>query len=335
MADPDFTDHVLTDLLAWRRAGHKAALITLFATSGSGPRAPGAQMAVREDGQRIGFVSGGCVEAALAAEAVEALADGTPRKIRYGDGSPYMDIVLPCGSAIDLFIDPVIPTDPLERLERAVTERRPARLITDLADGRSAVETDVDGWRPGAPGLDLDRGRLLSLSGTRFSRIFLPTPRLILAGTAPVADSLARMAALAGFRVETISPEDDDGISGAHRRLDDDTVDRRLALDRFTGLITLYHDHDFELPLLAAGLRSDAFYLGALGSRRTHAGRLDKLRDAGFADHATGRIHGPVGLDIAAATPPEIAVSILAEAVARYRAFLRDLPKTLTATRAA
>ena len=165
-----FRDNVFDDLAAWSAAGERTALATLINVEPTGPRPAGSQMGIAEDGKAVGFLSGGCVEAALIEEARQAIDAGANRTVRYGEGSPYMDIALPCGSAIDVFIDVGLDAATTHAIADALVERRPVKLLTDLATGV------VHRLAPGSMyALDRhDRHRLDSITAMRIVCVFTP-----------------------------------------------------------------------------------------------------------------------------------------------------------------
>lgn len=217
----------------------------------------------------------------------------------------------------------------LDEILAARADKRPVALITDLDSGRQGIVMtdeyfgDLD---PGRAALQAARdalrhdrsGRLEAVDGALFVQVFNPPARLILVGAVHIAQPLAPMAALAGYAVTVVDPRrafaTDARFPGV-TMIDDwpDDALAALAPDHRTAVVTLTHDPKLDDPALHAALRSESFYIGALGSRRTHAARLKRLRDAGFDDGQLARIHGPVGLGIGARSPAEIAVSILAQ----------------------
>jgi xanthine dehydrogenase accessory factor len=264
-------------------AGYGAALVTLVEIRGGAARAIGAQMAVREDGLYCGFVSGGCTEAAVAAEAVIALQKGMDRNLRLGEGSPFFDIVLPCGGGITLAIHVVRYAEVLRDVLAALHQRMPVRL-------RYHAGAQTLAFMPGegAGGWE----------GDCFVRAYRPRPRLLVGGTPMETGAVARVAAASGYEVLV--------------------VERRCPmsadqLDRDTAVAILYHDIDNELPLLACALASPAFYIGALGSRRTHAKRCAVLRQLGYGEPELARIKAPIGVFDKARESNSLALSIVAD----------------------
>ncbi len=275
--------------------GYKAALVTLVEIHGGAARAIGAQMAVREDGLYCGFVSGGCTEAAVAADAVIALQKGIDRKLRLGEGSPFFDIVLPCGGGITLAIHVLREADVLRQALAELGRRVPVRLR----------------YHPGGQALSLERGEGESgWEGDVFCRAYRPKPRLLLAGTPMEAGSVARVAAASGYEVVTVER----GQALSPDQLDADTA---VAL--------LFHDIDRELPLLEAAFASPTFYIGALGSRRTHAKRCEALRQRGWGEEALTRIRAPIGLFDKARDANSLALSVVAEIADTHSRFVAGL----------
>jgi xanthine dehydrogenase accessory factor len=337
------TDAILREARGWRRDGRGVALATVLETWGSAPRRPGAHMAVREDGAFVGSVSGGCVEVAVAEEARGVLEEARRRIVEYGvaDETAW-SVGLACGGRIRVLVEPLGPGGiddaVLDAVMAARAETRPVALATAL-DGRGhAVVSDEDGGviLAGALGGDgwtgavhevlrLDRARVV---GGPEQGIFLrphnPPVRIVIVGAVHLAQALAPLVASLGYRPVVVDPREAfatqerfPGVSLV-RRWPAEALDE-LGPDARTGVVVVTHDPKFDDPALVRALASPAFYVGALGSRRTHARRLDRLRQEGLADVDLDRIHAPVGLDIGARSPEEIAVAILAEIVQALR----------------
>jgi len=322
-ARADFVENVLPDLLHWRRSGLQAALVTLVGVEGSSPRPIGSQMAVNEHGAWVGNITSGCAEAAIAAEAVQVLQAKKAKVQRYGNGSRYLDIKLPCGSGIDVFFDPFIPTELLEELGAHVEARDPVALLFGTGQncgGSHAIE-------PLAIAGPHDQGRpyKLRLDGAgQVSKPYLPAVRANIAGRGPAVQALAQISRTLGWNVVVTSP-DEDTLSGVRRYADEadyiampDRYDPRF-IDGWTASVLLFHDHEWEPPILQTVLNAGGFYVGALGSRRTHDARCAMLADLGCEGHEIQRIRGPIGLDIGALSPPEIALAIASEILASAR----------------
>ncbi|OIQ45116.1 MAG: XdhC/CoxI family protein [Roseobacter sp. MedPE-SW] len=308
--------------LDWHHAGHGAALATVVQTWGSAPRRVGAQLVVSGDGRLEGSVSGGCVEGAVVMEAQEALADGKHRVLEYGvSDSDAFAVGLACGGTIRILVEPLggsLRVDLLSELVAAQNAREQVAYEVNLSTGLGALLRDhyPDRMRLDRSGVEED--------GETFVAVHNPPLRLVVVGAVHIAQALVPMAQLAGYdpavidpRAAFASPERFPGVS----LLDDwpDEAVAALGLDARTALVLLTHDPKLDDPALEAGLRERCFYIGALGSKRTHAARIERMLAAGFTEQDLSRIHGPVGLDIGAAGPAEIAVAILAEMTAVLR----------------
>ena len=290
-------------------AAEPSVLATVVSAHGSAPRGLGAHMAVRADGTFAGSVSGGCVEAAVIAEAQALLAGGPPRRLDYGiaDDTAW-SVGLACGGRTGIVL---AKTDAaaLAAILAEVARGNPAALVLDTETGAMNARTgSLVGSDTTGP-LD-DRGFLCAYG---------PPWRLVLVGAVHIAQALAPMAAAAGYAVTVVDPRA--AFASATRfpgfRLICDWPDEALPtlrLDRRTALVVLGHDPRMDDPALIQALAAECFYIGALGSRRTHAARLKRLAGTGIE-----RVSGPVGLDIGASNPAEIAVSILAEIIQRRR----------------
>ncbi|WP_299627097.1 XdhC family protein [uncultured Tateyamaria sp.] len=316
------TENAPEQALAWHRDGVGAALATVVETWGSAPRRAGAQLVVSGTGEMMGSVSGGCVEGAVVVEAMEALEDGKPRLLEYGvsDGDAFA-VGLACGGTIRILVEPVgaaMPVDLLEALVVARTTRQQTAYVVDLEDWTRRLDANGHAARFAGDrtGVDPD--------GRTFVAIHNPPLRLAIVGAVHIAQALVPMARLAGYDPVIIDPRGAFGSEARFpgERLINDWPDEALdavGLDARTALVLLTHDPKLDDPALHMALKSKAFYIGALGSKRTHAKRVERLAEAGFTDDDIARINGPVGLDIGAASPAEIAVSILAQMVQTLR----------------
>ncbi|PVA12062.1 XdhC/CoxI family protein [Pelagivirga sediminicola] len=308
-------DDIPRAALDWHRAGQGAALATVVQTWGSAPRRVGAMLAVSGSGEMAGSVSGGCVEGAVVAEALEAIGDGGLRMLEYGvNDADAFAVGLACGGTIRVMVQPVgsaLPAEMLEDLVAARAARQPAALITAPgAAPRLELSGHDDRFRMDRSGFEED--------GQTFVAIHNPPLRLIVVGAVHIAQALVPMARVVGYDPVIIDPRAafaSEARFPGETLLDDwpDDAVRALGLDGRSALVLLTHDPKLDDPALAEALRSDVFYIGALGSTRTHAKRLDRMGEAGFSPADLARIHGPVGLNIGAAGPSEIALSILAQ----------------------
>ncbi len=308
--------------LAWHRAGHGAVLATVVETWGSAPRRVGAQLVVSGDGQMEGSVSGGCVEGAVVLEALDALAQGRQKLLCYGvsDGDAFA-VGLACGGTIRILLEPVgtaLPEAMLAELVAARAARVPIAYEVDVQSGVRRLSPDGHAARFARDQSGFEPG------GSRFIAIHNPPLRVMIVGAVHIAQALVPMAQIAGFDPLVIDPRDAfatvQRFPGAQicRDWPGDALSAAKP-DARTALVLLTHDPKLDDPALHVALASDAFYIGALGSRRTHAARRDRLAAAGFSSDQIARIHGPVGLDIGAASPAEIAVSVLAQMVQSLR----------------
>ncbi len=312
-------DNIPELALEWHRAGRGAVLATVLETWGSAPRAAGSQIVVDGAGLMMGSVSGGCVEAAVVLEAAGALKEGGPRVLSYGvsDGDAFA-VGLACGGTIRVLVEPVahLGEDLLERLVAARAGGRAVALVTGL-DGftRRLVAQGQDAAVDAR--LRADRS---GVEDGRFIAVHNPALRLIVVGAVHIAQALLGMARACGHAPVLIDPRRAFGAAArfpGEAIIEDwpDEAMAHLAPDGRTAVVTLTHDPKLDDPALAAALRSQAYYVGCLGSKRTHAKRVERLAAQGFSAGDIGRLHAPVGLDIAARNPAEIALSIMAEII--------------------
>ena len=318
----DRFDTIPETALTWFRDGVGAALATVVQTWGSAPRRVGAQLAVGGDGRIEGSVSGGCVEGAVVTEAIEAMADGKHRMLEFGvSDEDAFAVGLACGGTIRVLVEPVgsaLPAAMLGELVAARAERRAVAYVVDTQTGARSITSEGHGDR-----FRMDRSGFEE-DGTTFVAIHNPPLRLIVVGAVHIAQALVPMARIAGYDPVLIDPRETFGSDArfpGETILNDwpDEAVAQLGLDARTALVLLTHDPKIDDPAIEAALRSRAFYIGALGSTRTHAKRVERLTGAGFSEAEIGLIHAPIGLDIGAAGPAEIAVSILAEMTAVLR----------------
>ncbi len=307
---------VLADALAWKRAGRAVSLVTVVQTWGSAPRPPGALLAVREDGVVSGSVSGGCVEDDLIARAKAALAEGRqdpaaarPALMVYGvNKEEAARFGLPCGGTLRLVQEPLQDAGWVEQLLARTAEHRLVARTLDLATGQVTLADAV-------------RGQSMSFDDQRLTTVFGPKWRLLLIGAGQLSQAVASMASLLDFEVLVCDPREEYaatlGLAGVQRvpGMPDDVV-REMLPDAHTAIVALTHDPKLDDMALLEALKSAAFYVGALGSRRNQDARKQRLAEHfDLSAEELARLHGPVGLDIGARTPAEIAVSVLAEIV--------------------
>lgn len=301
---------ILRFALARIEEGVDTILVTLAGIEGSSPRAIGAQMAVAADGRYVGSLSGGCIEAAVVAEAIATLGDRKPRLVRFGAGSPYLDIRLPCGGGIDLLFHPC--PDPLAMAEALARHDR--REIAVLRLSRDSVRL----------GTEKDRHHGTGWRGEDFHLCYPPTLQLIALGQGEELVALVRLAAIFGARVRALSPERRTLAALAAEGFAATELPSRTELpafgsDPWTAIAFLFHDRDWEEHLLPRALAEPAFYVGAIGSQRTQRLRLAALDAAGVPSSLRGRLRTAVGLIPATRDPATLALSMLAQLVEEYQ----------------
>ncbi len=318
----DVFDNAPEQALTWHQEGRGAVLATVVETWGSAPRRVGAQLVIAGDGEMQGSVSGGCVEGAVVLEATEALEKGGSALLEYGvsDGDAFA-VGLACGGTIRILVEPVgdvMPVDVLEALVKARRKRQPVAYEVNLKTGTRRLLSEGYAER-----FAMDRSGFEE-EGEVFVAIHNPPLRLVIVGAVHIAQALVPMARVAGYDTTIVDPR---GAFGSEARFPGeklvaewpDEALTEIGLHSRTAVVLLTHDPKLDDPALHIALKSDCFYIGALGSKRTHASRTERLRDAGFSDADIARIHGPVGLDIGASGPPEIAVAILAQMTQKLR----------------
>jgi len=263
----------------YRAAEGRAALCTIAGIDGSFSRRVGTQLAVAADGGRVGDMADRCLDEELASQALAAMAEGGARMLRYGQGSPFVDFRLPCGSGLDIWIDPAPDVGELRRCVGELEARREA--VLPLGDGLLA------------------------------ERRYIPRLRIVLLGAGAECAALVRLAAAQAVGVEW--REAGHGLSLGRPPTD-------LRADAWTAVLLLFHDHEWEVPLLDWALGTRAFYIGAQGGAPAREERLERLRGEGHEEAELARINSPVGLIPAARDPHVLALSVLAEVVGAYEA---------------
>lgn len=322
---------VVAVLDGWLAGGEAPVLSTVVATWGSGPRRPGARMTVDGDDRISGSVSGGCVEGAVVRAAREVRRTRAPQLLRFAvaDETAW-EVGLSCGGAISIFVE-IPEAEAMGPVREAMKARLPVSLavvVEGAGVGRQAVATVRGSEGPpevaavarealgqGTPILrDTPVGRV-------FADVILPPDSLVIVGGVHIAQTLAVLARAVNYRVAICDPRP---VFGSPERFPGvELVNdwpkggfRRIGIDAGTAVATLTHDPKLDDPALELALASPAFYVGALGSRRTHARRLARLRERGVREEDLGRIAAPIGLPIGARTPDQIALAVLAEVVA-------------------
>ncbi|MER6523837.1 XdhC/CoxI family protein [Streptomyces sp. NPDC001508] len=331
---------IAAGLSAWDRAGLRYAVATVIAVTGSAPRRPGAAMAVAENGEALGSVSGGCVEGAVYERCREVIHSGVAvrESFGYSDGTA-LEAGLTCGGTIEVFVQP----QPGPQVVRAVAGSRPV-AVAHLLHSRGAtvaVGPDVHHGSVGSAEVDAavvaEARAMLGVGahgiravrcrpGTEvFIASYTTRPRMLVFGASDHAGAVVSVGRFLGYRVTLCDarpvfatparfPDADEVVvDWPHRYLASTTTDPR------TLVVVLTHEPRFDVPLLVVALRLPVAYVGAMGSRRTHEERLARLREAGLTDRELALLHSPIGLDLGARTPQETAVAIAAETVAARR----------------
>ncbi|MDB5697296.1 MAG: XdhC/CoxI family protein [Alphaproteobacteria bacterium] len=316
---------------AWQAEGRQIAMATVVETWGSAPCAAGSHLVIDQDGNFHGSVSGGCVEGAVITEAVNVLQTGDPQLLEFGVADEdAWNVGLSCGGRIRVYVEKLTDARLLRRLNAARRAREPAMTITDLDTG--GIEIVSEHGRVGPSLHDAVAKAFASgiskaevIDGRRlFLKVDLPSPKIVVIGAVHISQILAPMAKMAGYDVLIVDPRT--AFATSQRFADVDLVAEWPAdafedqpLDPFTALVALTHDPKFDDFAIGEAIRAGCFYVGALGSRKTHAKRSARLGAAGFTDVELTRIHAPIGLPIGAANPREIAVAILAEIIQSLR----------------
>ena len=307
---------VLSRLRDWQAAGRPIALIIVTQTEGGAVRAPGALLAV-SDTDHIGYISGGCIDADVVLQARQAIEVGAQRSLRYGAGSPFVDLPLPCGGAICVSIFPQPSADMIETAA-ARLEARESLFLHISEDEELFAAAD----------------RLPAATTAKTFR-YDPKLRIRIAGRGADALALAKMSDAAGFETQLQLIDDLDLASARGAGLQ--TINKLTTVaaladaedDAWTAFVLLFHDQDWEIPLLKQALNGPAFYIGAVGSARTHAKRIAALLDAGVPQDSADRVNGPIGLVPSLRDASLLAVSALAEIIEAYTARVRTpAPKT-------
>ena len=301
-------DDVREALLALPAMPERFAIATLVAVDGSAPRDVGAQMLITQ-GEHWGFLSGGCIEDDVARHGREAIASGASRLLRYGEGSPWIDIKLACGSGITVLVEPARSSEPaVAALLEAWRTRTPLLWSSDGITRRAeaAGEAPCDSW-----------------DGTRYTRLFTPPLKLVLIGEDGATLTAASLALAMGWQVALVTPGGPEAapMEGiAYHRSDPAAALADIAPDRWTAIAVLSHDREDDERGLAAALGSEAFYVGAIGARVRLDQRIAKLRGHGVGEAALARLHAPIGLYGFGKAPREVALSLVAEVAQAFHA---------------
>ena len=333
----------------WRQQGRGVALATVVETWGSAPRPVGSNLVIDDQGNFLGSVSGGCVEGAVVTEALDVIESGKPKTLEFGvaDETAWK-VGLSCGGTIRVYrgesglshagaaLDgrPVVAAgmkiDILKALNAERAARRAAVVVTDVASGGQRLVKAADVARDPLKNL-LEKhirsgksGMEETPNGQVFLTVHVPPSQLVITGAVHISQALAPIARLLGYDVTIVDPRT--AFASIERFPDvkviaewPDVALPPLGIDHYTAFVALTHDPKIDDPALTHALARDCFYIGALGSKKTHGRRLERLKAQGLSDAALARIHAPIGLDIGAVSPAEIAVAIMGEITARLR----------------
>ena len=319
---------VLSTLERWTRENLRVATATVVKTERSAPRDAGAVLAVSERGDIAGSVTGGCVEPAVYREAEAVLAGGAPRLKIYGIADDEaLEVGLPCGGTVHIFVDALDP-GLVAPLAEAIRTGQPIALEVTLSGDDAGAKRLVRAGDDGPAGELLARGEtgLAESAGEQiFVSSFAPRPRMYIFGAVDHAAAVAELGRFLGYHVTVCDARAKFTTPERFPDVDELVVDwpdrflSQAVVDERTAIIVLTHDHKFDVPLLRIALETKAGYIGAMGSRRTTDERERRLRDEGVTDEQLARVHAPIGLRLGARTPEEVAVAIAAELVSVVR----------------
>ncbi|HAJ45886.1 MAG TPA: XdhC/CoxI family protein [Alphaproteobacteria bacterium] len=317
---------ILRTAYAWLNDGHAVSIATVVQTWGSAPRPAGSLLAIKGDGTFLGSVSGGCIEGAVIAEAREVMAAKRHKVLTFGvSDDTAWSVGLACGGTIEVLVEPLENSGlsaVLAAAERGDQAVRAINLTTGAILGAQDLGRAEGLGQAAATAVRSARSMMADTAGDRWFLHIQSLPiSLVIAGAVHIAQDLFRIADIMGWRVTIVDPRtafaSADRFPRGHILTSwPDEALSAMQIGPRTAIVTLTHDPKLDDPALETALRSSAFYIGALGSKKTHAGRLDRLAAKGFTAQDMARIHGPIGLDIGARAPSEIALAIAAQIVA-------------------
>ena len=309
-------DDILTPLSIWLKDKRKIALATVISTWGSSPRPVGGQMAIDQNGEIIGSVSGGCIEAAVITEGIKSLSDGKTRVKDYGISNDMAwEVGLACGGELKVLIQPLQIEDKIIfSIVESIRKREVIKLKINTKSGLRTIDKSIS-----------QQSSSFNQLMNEFIHIIDPKPRLFIIGAVHIAQELVKLATIADFEITLIDPRDHFATKKRfpNCQIINDWPDIALSkfkFDKATHLVTLTHDPKIDDPALIYSLKKNIGYVGSLGSKKTHQKRCKRLSLLGFNQNDLNKIHGPIGLDIKAKNPAEIAISILGEIIQFRRA---------------
>ena len=308
-------DDIFTPLSVWLKDKKKVALATVISTWGSSPRPLGGQMAIDSNGQIIGSVSGGCIEGAVITEGINSINDGKTRVKDYGiTNDMAWEVGLACGGELKVLIQPLNIEDELVfHIVNNIKKRELTKVKINCLTGSRKIDNSIT-----------NQLSYYDKQKNEFIHIIDPKPRLFIVGAVHIAQALISIARTADFEIILIDPREHFATQERfpNCKILNEWPDEALSnftLDQATHLVTLTHDPKIDDPALIHVLKRNIGYIGSLGSKKTHQKRCDRLLHLNFSKNDLSKIHGPIGLDIRAKTPAEIAISIMGEIVSFRR----------------
>ena len=311
-------DNIPEVALSWASEGEPVVLATVIETWGSAPRRVGAQMAIGLNGKMQGSVSGGCIESAVVSEAQEAIETKSIKLLEYGvSNEDAFSVGLACGGKIRVMLEPVGHTISLGTLQKLVDFRKnkvSVACVVNIITGETKLKTQ--GFSERFSGFEEENKIFVTVHNSPI--------RVAIVGAVHIAQNLVKLAKIANFDPLVVDPRSGFANSERFKSVSiieewPDTALSKISIDRNTAIVLLTHDPKLDDPALEIALNSDAFFIGALGSKKTHAARIKRMKALGFGADRTNRISGPIGLYIGASNPAEIAISILAEIISKLR----------------
>ena len=296
-------------------AGEAVALVTVTDVTGGSTRNPGAHMGVAANGDFRGSLSGGCIEAEVVNQALAAMETGKPRALRYGQGSPFFDIRLPCGGSVDVLITPISDPDPLNAIAKTLAGRQPVGFTLFRDEGGIALALARDGAHA-------------AWDDAGFSVNHPPPLKLCILGHGASVEALFNLAQASAIECTVLTPDRDiieKLAARGQQAIELKSLDQAppFDVDRWTACIFLFHDHEWDAVLIPRILEQNPFFIGAMGSRKTAAARRDYLIAAGVDPTQVERLHGPIGLVPSSRNPRMLALSVLTQAASEYDQMIR------------